>query len=164
MLSLKPLEKQNLQLKLWKEQLFPWLWCHVASRTAAASCPTDVCTPSKKKKEKKKLSRTTFESEFRLSSPTCGLRAAGPWRLHCQRCTCCQQGFLTARAGWHEGRQDLHCDAAFLDIFPPMVMMDARAIQRQRSVLLSRIRWFLELILVVVLQSHEISNQIAGDC
>lgn len=71
-----------------------------------------TCAAQEKKKKESCHEPHLSQWEFRLSSPTCGLRAAGPWRLQCQQCTCCQQGFLTARASWHEGRQDLHCDTA----------------------------------------------------
>lgn len=119
--------------------------------------------------------KLTSTAESRLSGPTFGLRAADPWRMPCQHRTRCQRSFLTALARWqqvldcvtaskqqHTAEKSFNintCHIHILDAFPSMIMMDAQAIQSQRSALSFIIRWLLEPLVFEVPQSQRISNQ-----
>lgn len=132
---------------------------------------TDICS-----EEKVVMSHVLTQWEFRLSDPTCGPRAADPWRLPCQRWTCCQPGCLTkGLLHCQQQQQQQHtaeksfninkCHIHMLDTLPAMIMMDVQAVRSQRSVQLFVIRWFFrELFVFVLLQPRGISNQIAGGC
>ena len=144
-----------------------------SGRAASVSFLTDICS-----EEKVVMSHILTQWEFRLSDPTRGLHAADPWRLPCQRWTCCQPGCLTKgllHCQQQQQQQQQHtaeksfninkCHIHMPDTLPAMIMMDVQAVAEPEvcAVVCYQVV-FRELFVFVLLQPRRISNQIAGGC
>lgn len=136
--------KNVVLCQIWRSGCFTW----AVQPLAYMLLTPDDCTVSVQTEVVHMLSAGLLNSAGQLTP-----RTAGSWLW-------LSQWRYTAEKSFNINKCHIH----ILDAFPCMIMRDVQVMQSQRSVLSFIMRCVLELFLFVVLQSHEISNQIAGSC